>query len=112
MKVEFEPLANVSGDPRRAAQGFGRLRAEPTPAFDPAREADAACAHFEQHGFVVLANCLTDAEIAQLNEFCDRSQAERAEAWGLSNQRKPHHRSKQDRACRIAMCSADQTSSC
>jgi hypothetical protein len=92
MKVEFEPQPNVSGDPGRAAQGFGRVRAEPTPAFDPGRDADAACAHFESQGFVVLSNCLTAAEVGQLNAFCDRSQAERPEAWGLTDQRKPHHR--------------------
>ena len=92
MKVQFEPQANVSGDPGRATQGFGRLSAEPPPAFDPARDADAACAHFERFGFVVLSDCLTAAETAQLNEFCDRSQAERPDAWGLTDQRKPHHR--------------------
>jgi hypothetical protein len=92
MSVQFEPLANVSGDPRRASQGFGCLRREATPAFDPELEADAACAYFERHGFVVLSNCLTSAELAYLNEFCDRSQAERPEAWGLTDRRKPHHR--------------------
>ena len=92
MKVLFEPQANVSGDPERATQGFGRLRRGPTPAFDPERDADAACAYFEQHGFVVLSNCLGADEIAYLNEFCDRSQAERPDAWGLTEQRKPHHR--------------------
>ena len=92
MKVQFEPQENVSGDPGRAAQGFGRLSAEPPPAFDPGRDADAACAYFERFGFVVLSECLTAAEIAQLHEFCDRSQAERPDAWGLTDQRKPHHR--------------------
>lgn len=92
VKVLFEPQANVSGDPARAAQGFGRVRRENAPAFDPVREADAAVAFFNAHGYVVLANCLTDAELAELNAFCERSQAERPEAWGLSERRKPHHR--------------------
>jgi hypothetical protein len=92
MNVRFEPQANVSGDASAATQGFGRLSRRSPPAFDPAREADAACAFFDRHGYVVLANCLTAAEIAELNAFCDRSQAERPEAWGLGDKRKPHHR--------------------
>ena len=92
MKVLFEPQDNVSGDPRLASQGFGRLRRAPTLAFDPARQIDEACAHFEQHGFVVLSDCLSTPELAELNAFCDRTQAEQPEAWGLGERRKPHHR--------------------
>ncbi len=92
VKVLFEPQANVSGDPERAAQGFGRVRRENAPAFDPVRQADAAVAFFNAHGYVVLANCLTDAELDTLNAFCERSQTERPDAWGLSERRKPHHR--------------------
>ena len=92
LKVLFEPQANVSGDANLAAQGFGRVRRENAPAFDPVREADAAVAFFNAHGYVVLANCLSDAELETLNAFCERSQAERPEAWGLSERRKPHHR--------------------
>jgi hypothetical protein len=91
-KVLFEPQANVSGDPARAAQGFGRVSRAAMPAFDPAREADAAVAYFEAHGFVVLSDCLTAGELAELNGFCDRSQTERPEAWGMTERRKPHHR--------------------
>jgi hypothetical protein len=92
MSVRLELQKNVSGDPLRAKQGFGRVRAEPTPAFDPARDIDAACAHFERHGFVVLADCLDAAELRHLNGFCDRTQSERPQAWGLTDKRKPHHR--------------------
>ena len=92
VKVLFEPQANLSGDAGRAAQGFGRVRRESVPAYDPQREADAAVAFFNAHGYVVLANCLSDAELDELNAFCDRSQAERPEAWGLTDKRKPHHR--------------------
>ena len=91
-KVLFEPQANVSGDPARAAQGFGRVSRAAVPAFDPAREADAAVAFFEAHGYVVLRDCLTAAELAELSAFCERSQAERPEAWGITERRKPHHR--------------------
>lgn len=92
MRVQFEPQANVSGDPERAMQGFGRVSRDPVPAFDPTADSDAACAWFERHGFVVLADCLDAAELDHLNEFCERSQAERPDAWGLSDRRKPHHR--------------------
>jgi hypothetical protein len=92
MKVLFEPQENVSGDPRMATQGFGRVSREIAPAFDPEGDIDAAYAFFERHGYVVLSNCLDAAELAHLNEFCERSQAERPDAWGLSDKRKPHHR--------------------
>ena len=92
MTVRLELQKNISGDPRRATQGFGRIRKEPTPAFDPALDIDAACAHFGQHGFVVLADCLDASELRHLNAFCDRTQDERPQVWGLSERRKPHHR--------------------
>jgi hypothetical protein len=91
-RVLFEPQENVSGDPERAAQGFGRVRREAVPSFDPGRDAEAALAYFAAHGFVVLADCLTAAELVTLNAFCDRSQAERPDVWGLAERRKPHHR--------------------
>jgi hypothetical protein len=90
--VRLQLEENISGDPRWAKQGFGRLRRGPTPAFDPERETDAACAHFERHGFVVLADCLSAAEVRHLNDFCDRTQHELPQAWGLTEKRKPHHR--------------------
>ena len=92
MTVQLETQENLAGDPTRAAQGFGRIRRGATPGFDPARDIDAACAWFERHGFVVLVDCLNAEELAHLNGFCDRTQAERPEAWGLSGRRKPHHR--------------------
>ena len=92
MKVRLAPEANVSGDPQRATQGFGRVTQERAPAFDPAAEIDAACAYFERQGFVVLAGCLDAGELAHLNGFFERTQAERPLAWGLDERRKPHHR--------------------
>jgi hypothetical protein len=92
VKVRLEPQVNKSGDARQAAQGFGRVSRISPPAFDPATETDAAVAFFSDHGFVVLSNCLDAGELAHLNAFCDRTQDERPESWGLSEKRKPHHR--------------------
>jgi hypothetical protein len=92
MTVRLERQKNASGDPRRATQGFGRVSAEAAPAFDPHGNADVACAFFERHGFVVLAACLDAAELGHLNAFYDLTQAERPAAWGLTDRRKPHHR--------------------
>ena len=92
MTVKLQLQANVSGDPQRARQGFGRVSRQAPRAFDPRSEIDEACSFFEQHGFVVLADCLSTAELDHLNAFCARSQAERPEAWGLGDRRKPHHR--------------------
>jgi hypothetical protein len=92
MAISLEIQKNLSGDPRRATQGFGRVSREAVPSFDPARDVDEASAYFEAHGFVVLAGCLDAAELAHLNGFYDRTQKERPAAWGLTDRRKPHHR--------------------
>jgi len=91
MRVQFEQQPNVTGDATVAAQGFGRLAPEPPPAFDPVGEIEAACAFFEAQGYVVLRDAFDANELAWLNAFCDRTQGERPDAWGLTR-RKGHHR--------------------
>ncbi|HLK24180.1 MAG TPA: phytanoyl-CoA dioxygenase family protein [Caulobacteraceae bacterium] len=90
-KLQFQRQPNVSGDAAVATQGFGRVSREPVQAFDPERDIDQACAFFEAHGYAMLSACLSAAELAHLNAFCDRSQRERPDAWGLGERRKPHH---------------------
>jgi hypothetical protein len=92
MSVRFQQQANVSGDPTVAAQGFGRVSRIAPPAFDPVKDIDAACAFFADQGYVVLARSLTTEQVDFLNAFCERTQDERPAAWGLTEQRKPHHR--------------------
>ena len=92
MVVKLERQENKSGDPELAGQGFGKVSLDPTPHFDPASHLEEAANYFEEYGFVVLANCLSDKEIEHLNEFFDRTQQEVPEKWGLGERRKPHHR--------------------
>ena len=92
MKIQLQAEANHNGDPTRASQGFGRVSREPVRHFDPVDEIETAFAHFEAHGFVVLSRALVSDEVAFLNAFFDRTQAERPLAWGLTDKRKPHHR--------------------
>jgi hypothetical protein len=92
MQVRLAPQENRSGDPKLAAQGFGKVRTDIARTFDPRREFDAACAQFEAHGYVVLSDCLTGPELGFLNDFCDRTQAQAPDVWGLGERRKPHHR--------------------
>jgi hypothetical protein len=89
--VKLIPQENVSGDAARAKQGFGRVSERQPPIFRP-EEVEAAYAHFADAGFVVVGECLTAAELAHLNGFCDRTQAERPDLWGLGERRRPHHR--------------------
>lgn len=91
-RVRLEQEKNRTGDATLAAQGFGRVSREPPPAFDPRSQLLEACAYFEDNGFVVLSDCLDASELAHLNAFFVRTQAERPEAWGLVGGRKPHHR--------------------
>jgi ectoine hydroxylase-related dioxygenase (phytanoyl-CoA dioxygenase family) len=92
MTVRLKMEENRSGDPALATQGFGRISRAPPPAFDPTTEIDEACAFFETQGYVVLARCLDEGEVAFLNAFMDRTQREVPDAWGLGERRKPHHR--------------------
>lgn len=92
MKIRLEPEANRTGDPARAAQGFGRISSGQPPHFDPAGSLEAAASFFEREGYVVLAACLDAEEIAFLNAFSARTQRERPEAWGLTEKRRAHHR--------------------
>lgn len=80
-RVKLETQENRSGDADKAAQGFGRRAARPPHLYDTTAEADAAVEFFNAHGYVVLGNCLDDAEIEHLNEFYDRTQRERPEVW-------------------------------
>jgi hypothetical protein len=89
--VKLIPQENVSGDPARASQGFGRVSERQPPSFSPG-EVEAAYAHFAENGFVVVVGCLSADELGHLNGFIDRTQAERPDQWGLGERRRPHHR--------------------
>lgn len=91
-KVKLQQQANTSGNAAVATHGFGRVTREQPPAFDPGAELEAAAQFFEAHGYVLLKDCLTQAELDQLNGFYDRTQYDKPEVWGLSEKRKPHHR--------------------
>jgi hypothetical protein len=58
--------------------------------FEPAEQAEEAVEFFKEFGFVVLRNCLSNAELSHLNGFFDRTQKERPLSWRLSENRKPH----------------------
>jgi hypothetical protein len=89
--VKLVPQKNTSGDAALATQGFGKVREESPPKFR-SDQVEAAYRFFADNGFVVLADCLSTAELTELNAFCDRTQAERPDAWGLGAKRRPHHR--------------------
>ncbi len=90
--IKLEKQTNIAGDRSLARQGFGKRATQPPPIFDPATQLRDAVEFFTNTGFLVLGDCLTRHEIEHLNEFYDRTQDERPEAWGLSATRKPHHR--------------------
>lgn len=90
-RITLERQQNLAGDPA-LPQGFGRVSRESPPAFEPRRDVAGASAFFAEHGYVVLAGCLSSDELLHLNGFFTRTQAERPEAWGLAGRRKPHHR--------------------
>ncbi len=92
MSVTLTPQENLSGDEDLANQGFGKVSDINPPVFDHASQPEEAAQFFSDNGFALLGNCLDADELAHLNEFFDRTQVERADAWGLGEKRKPHHR--------------------
>jgi hypothetical protein len=89
--VKLIPQDNLSGDPSRANQGFGRVSERQPPSFRPS-DIEAAYVHFAEHGFAVIGGCLSARELHHLNAFIDRTQSERPDTWGLGERRRPHHR--------------------
>ena len=57
---------NISGDGEVAPQGFGRVATKAPPTFSPDNEIDAAHNFFTTNGYVVLNDCLAQAEIDHL----------------------------------------------
>ena len=92
MVVRLNQQENKSGDADLANQGFGRVNlGAKLKHYDPFNELENAALFFEENGFVVLRNCLSQQELKDLNEFFNRTQREVPENWGLGS-RKPHHR--------------------
>jgi hypothetical protein len=92
MTIKLQKHENFAGDKNVADQGYGRVATSHPPTFDPIEQIGDAYAHFESTGFALLDACLDADDLAHLNEFCDRTQVERRDRWGLGEKRKPHHR--------------------
>ena len=92
MPISLTPQQNQAGNPELAAQGFGRLSPNPVTCFDLNTQSALAAEHFEKWGYVVLEQAISAQEIDDLNQFIQRSQAQRPDLWGLGEKRKPHHR--------------------
>ena len=92
MSISLVPQQNESGDPKLAAQGFGRLAANAPDAFTPTVSLAIAQEFFLKNGYLVLESTLNREELSTLNTFFDRTQSERPDLWGLGDKRKPHHR--------------------
>jgi hypothetical protein len=88
--IKLTPQDNESGDDQ-FAQGFGCV-GQSAQTFHPVTDFESAAQFFEANGYVVLSDCLTIDELRHLNMFCDRTQKEYADSWGLGDKRKPHHR--------------------
>jgi len=92
MTVTFTKQPNTSGDADLAEQGFGRRAKTDAPLFQHAHQAEDAISFFTEQGYVVLTDCLNDQELEFFNLFYDRTQASHPFLWGLTDKRKPHHR--------------------
>ena len=75
MTIQFKPQSNVAGDSRKARQGFGRRSVSQPPTFCLPGDLPEAAQYFSNHGFAVLQQALTSAELSQLNTLFDQSQA-------------------------------------
>ena len=92
MAIKLQRQNNLSGDSELASQGFGRVSKDGAVIFDPGLQLEEACSFFRDFGYVALSDCLSEQELAHLNEFFDRTQTDFPDKWGLGERRKPHHR--------------------
>jgi hypothetical protein len=91
MSVKLQQEKNQSGDVGMADQGFGRMALVDPPIFSPVEERKKAVEFFSDNGYVVLSDCLSRNELDHLNEFCNRTQKESPERWGLGESRTGYH---------------------
>ena len=91
-QIQIERQENRTGDAALADQGFGRVARQNPPQFAGA-DVERIHEFFAENGFAVIGNCLSREELEHLNEFFERTQRERPEAWGLGGKRRVYHRS-------------------
>ena len=71
MSVKLRQQENKSGNPSLANQGFGQVNFEDPPQHFEISEARAATDFFEEHGFVVLKNCLDKTKQAEMRKLLE-----------------------------------------
>ena len=83
-----EELPEAGSGP--GGQGFGPRATESPPHF-ACDELEAAIAFFEEMGYVCFKEALTEAQLAHINDFCDRTQETDPKAWGIKRDREGYH---------------------
>jgi hypothetical protein len=63
-------------------QGYGPRPSTQPPSFQPS-QLEEALAFFQTHRFLIIENALSSGELEFLNDFCERSQEEKREAWQI-----------------------------
>lgn len=76
------PLHGGCGRRVEGSKGKG-----PAPMLFERGDEEGIVSFFEREGWVAIAGCLSPAELAELNEFCDATQISAREQWGIDG---PH----------------------
>jgi ectoine hydroxylase-related dioxygenase (phytanoyl-CoA dioxygenase family) len=83
-----DPAAGPEAGSGPGGQGFGPRAATQPPHFAPS-DVDSAVKFFDREGYVVFKDALTKEQLAHLNGFCDRTQAEDPVAWEIPTDGRP-----------------------
>ena len=81
-----EELPEAGSGP--GGQGFGPRATESPPHF-ACDELEAAIAFFEEMGYVCFKEALTEAQLAHINDFCDRTQRDDPVGWQIPTDGSP-----------------------
>ena len=77
-----EPGVVRAEHPRGDGQGYGPRATRQPPSFRPDQTAEAL-AFFREHRFLLIEGALSAAELSFLNDFCERTQDEKPQAWQI-----------------------------
>ena len=78
-----DPGVVRAAHPQGDGQGYGPRASEQPPSFRPDQQAEAL-EFFREHRFLLIEGALSEEELVFLNDFCERTQEEKPQAWQIS----------------------------
>ncbi len=77
-----DPGVVRAAHPHGDGQGYGPRASEQPPSFRPDQQAEAL-EFFREHRFLLIEDALSAEDLGFLNDFCERTQEEKPQAWQI-----------------------------